>query len=210
MATIKSKWLLNKEPSKWSKSLGGSYAATLSGKIGDVTFSQIKGKNPGGSNEYLEFYTTTSDAAPTCRLYTPFAKALGINSYAIYKLSSDWVSVPFADINATDYNKWRVLEFYDDIPTLLRNYLTANATQIIETTPTTITYNGTELASLEEGQTANFDCEGTRAKTNVSILFGSKGSITYKGVTTEIEAGKTATLLCAGKKFATEVVVAIS
>lgn len=90
----------------------------------------------------------------------------------------------------------------------LISWLTANATQIIEATPTTITYNGTELASLEEGQTATFP-QGVKAKTDVSIVFGSKGSITYKGVTTEIEKGKTANLLCAGKKFATDVVVAV-
>lgn len=91
----------------------------------------------------------------------------------------------------------------------LANWIKANAVKTVATTLTTITYNGTELASLEEGQTATFSCEGTKAKTNVSILFGSKGSITYKGVITEIEAGKTANLLCADKKFGTDVVVAV-
>lgn len=78
-------------------------------------------------------------------------------------------------------------------------------------TPTdtvTITYNGTTLAELEAGQTATFP-QGVKAKTDVSIAFGSKGSITYKGVTTAIEAGKTANLLCSGKKFGTDVVVSV-
>lgn len=89
-------------------------------------------------------------------------------------------------------------------------WLEANAEQIIEptSTPTTITYNGATLAELEAGQTATFP-QGVKAKTDVSIAFGSKGSITYNGKTTEIEAGKTANLLCGGKKFGTDVVVSV-
>lgn len=102
-----------------------------------------------------------------------------------------------------------------EISAEFEEYFVANATSVdgeIITTPThtTISYNGIELASLEEGQTANFDCNGKKAVGAVSILFGSKGSITYKGVTTEIEAGKTANLKCAGKKFGSDVVIVTS
>ena len=72
--------------------------------------------------------------------------------------------------------------------------------------PTVITYNGNEIAILEEGQSAIFP-EGKKATGDVSIVFGSNGSITYKGVTTEVEKGKTAHLLVSGKKFATDVVI---
>lgn len=88
-------------------------------------------------------------------------------------------------------------------------WLTANAT-LVEEEPdpskTIITYNGNEIASLEEGQSAIFP-EGKKATDDVTITFGANGSITYKGVTTEVEKGKTARLLFKGKKFATDIVV---
>jgi hypothetical protein len=113
------------------------------------------------------------------------------------------------DGNYAINSQWDFGTTEQEVSDTFLTWMQANATQIIETTPTTITYNGTELASLEEGQTANFDCNGKKAVGAVSILFGSKGSITYKGVTTEIEKGKTANLLCSGKKFGSDVVVAV-
>ena len=71
-----------------------------------------------------------------------------------------------------------------------------------------ITYNNTEITSLTEGQTATVPA-GKKATSDISIVFGAKGSIIYNGQTTEVEAGKTATLVCAGKKFVTDVVVAV-
>ena len=76
------------------------------------------------------------------------------------------------------------------------------------TNTVTIEYNDTEVASITEGQSATVPA-GKRATSDVSIVFGVKGSIIYNGQTTEIEAGKTATLLCGGKKFVTDVVVAV-
>jgi hypothetical protein len=71
-----------------------------------------------------------------------------------------------------------------------------------------IIYNGNEIASLEAGQSAIFP-EGKKATGDVTISFGSKGSITYKGVTTEVEKGKTARLLFKDKKFGSDVIIAL-
>ncbi len=93
--------------------------------------------------------------------------------------------------------------------TTLIAWLEANATLVEEepeASKTTITYNGNEIASLEAGQTAIFP-EGKKATGDVSIVFASNGSITYKGVTTEVEKGKTANLFCNGKKFGSDVVI---
>lgn len=77
-----------------------------------------------------------------------------------------------------------------------------------DTAKTLITYNGNEIATLEAGQTAIFP-EGKKATDEVTITFGANGSITYKGVTTEVEKGKTARLLFKGKKFGSDVVIAL-
>ena len=87
-------------------------------------------------------------------------------------------------------------------------WLEANATQVVESNPTTITYNGTE-ASIEAGQTATMACNGKKALTDITVVFGSAGTITYNGTETAVSAGQTATMACAGKKMLTDVVVAV-
>lgn len=159
---------------------------------------------------------------------TSFGYAFSSNgiSFVGMAVSSTWIKYSkaggnyitvYADDDGDGVFSWsnenyRLVDFGEsglNVIDIFYNTLTACAKPYVEPTTTTITYNGNTLAELEEGQTANFDCNGKKAAGNVSILFGSKGSITYKGVTTEIEKGKTANLLCAGKKFATDVVVAV-
>ena len=92
------------------------------------------------------------------------------------------------------------------------NWLTANATQVEseeETTPTTVTYNGNTLASLESGQTATLHCNGKIMKSDVVIAFGTNGTITYHGSITEVESGKTATMPCSGQVMNDDVVIAV-
>ena len=74
------------------------------------------------------------------------------------------------------------------------------------TTKTIITYNGNQIASLDEGQSAIFP-KGKKATDDVIITFSAKGSITYKGMITEVEKGKMARLLFKGKKFGSDIVV---
>lgn len=88
-------------------------------------------------------------------------------------------------------------------------YLEANATQVVETTPTEITYNGA-TTSLGAGQTAILSCAGKKATTDIVIAFGADGTITYNGTDTDVSAGQTATMECVGKKMLTDVVVAMS
>lgn len=76
-------------------------------------------------------------------------------------------------------------------------------------TPTTITYNGNEIASLEAGQTATLPCNGEIMTSDVVIAFGANGTITYNGTETAVSAGHTATLSCEGKKMSGDVVVAV-
>lgn len=85
------------------------------------------------------------------------------------------------------------------------NWFTAN----IEGAPTSITYNGTEIASLESGQTATLSCNGKLMQGDVVIAFGSDGTITYDGTVTNVSAGKTATLSCSGKVMNGDIVISL-
>lgn len=110
--------------------------------------------------------------------------------------------------------KYRIVDFGNTEQTVKQSFYTQFTSAAEPYTepvlpPATITYNGNVLAELEEGQTAVFP-QGVKAKTDVAIVFGAKGSITYNGNTVEVEKGKTANLLCGGKKFATEVVIVTS
>ena len=71
---------------------------------------------------------------------------------------------------------------------------------------TKIKYKDTVI-TIASGQTATLHTTDEKLTEDISIVFGSKGSITYKGNTVEVEAGKTATLLCSGKMFTTDIVV---
>lgn len=82
--------------------------------------------------------------------------------------------------------------------------------QTAETTDIQIAYNGQRIATLAEGQTGVIMCGGKIAATDISIVFGSDGKITYNGVGTLVQAGKTATLVCANKKMASDVVVSVT
>ena len=84
------------------------------------------------------------------------------------------------------------------------SWFTANA---IPANVVTITYNGSVIATLEEGQTATLSCAGKRMISDVAVSFGVAGTITYNGVETAVGEGRTATLLCNGKKMLTDVVV---
>lgn len=75
---------------------------------------------------------------------------------------------------------------------------------------TEITYNGTTIASLAEGQAATLSCAGKKAKSNIVVAFGSAGKVTYNGVETAVLSGKTATLSCGGKKMKTDVTVTVA
>jgi hypothetical protein len=191
------KWAV---PADWSASAGyGMYSVTgtltytwLSGTVNNI---KITDDYSDGHNLYIGYKFEGSGS------FTPTADTLYVweqraNGFSPYKPSNGGTFI------------LEITGGADATNATLIAWTEANATQIIEVLPTTITYNGNTLAELEEGQTAVFP-QDVKAKTNVAIAFGSKGSITYNGVTTEIEKGKTATLLCAGKKFATDVVVAV-
>ena len=80
---------------------------------------------------------------------------------------------------------------------------------IVEATPTTIIYNGNEIASLETGQTATLSCAEKKMLGDIVIAFGSDGAITYNGTVTNISAGQTATLTCSGKVAKTDIVITV-
>lgn len=72
---------------------------------------------------------------------------------------------------------------------------------------TEIKYNGGTIASLSAGQTATLDCGGKKMLTDISVSFGTAGTITYNSKETEVQAGQTATLVCSGKKAVTDIVI---
>lgn len=72
----------------------------------------------------------------------------------------------------------------------------------------TIIYNG-KTTEVEAGKTATLSCGGKKARTVITVNFGTAGAITYNGSTTQVEAGKIATLQCAGKKMIGDVFVAV-
>lgn len=80
----------------------------------------------------------------------------------------------------------------------------------VKETPTetiSITYNGSTIATLEEGQTATLNCNGKKMASDIIISFGTAGTITYNGKKTAVQAGQTATLVCSGKKAVTDIVI---
>lgn len=72
---------------------------------------------------------------------------------------------------------------------------------------TEITYNGLAIAALEEGQKATLNCAEKLAVSDIVVAFATTGSIAYNGTEMSVTAGKTATLVCSGKKMKTDVVI---
>ena len=92
-------------------------------------------------------------------------------------------------------------------------WLEANALLVKKTTPTEpteITYNGSVIASLDAGQTATMSCAGKKMASDIAIVFGVAGTITYNDTGTAVEAGQTATMLCEWKKMLTDVIVRLA
>ena len=77
-----------------------------------------------------------------------------------YYYESKWTDSAYKTVDFGENEQEVSGEFY--------NWLTANATQVIEITPTTITYNGTETA-VSAGQTATMVCAGKKMLTDVVI-----------------------------------------
>lgn len=70
-----------------------------------------------------------------------------------------------------------------------------------------ISYNGTVIASPEDGQTATLTCAGQRAIADIVLALGSDGTIAYNGSAVVAYAGKTVTLACSDKVMLTDVVI---
>ena len=73
----------------------------------------------------------------------------------------------------------------------------------------TILYDNVEIAGLEVEQLATLSCKGKKAKTDITINFVDNGTITYNGITTEVERDKIASLDCNGKIMKSDVLVSI-
>lgn len=98
-----------------------------------------------------------------------------------------------------------------EVPQEFYTWLTANATQQAseeEDGGATVAYNGSDLLSLEAGQTGTLNCAGTKMAGDVVVSFEGVGSVAYNGsVIASLSAGQSATLYCAGKKMAGNIVI---
>ena len=124
-----SAWTLNKDVTYVRNYFNSGFA--VSGKIGDVEFSRVQAINVGLWDEAIEFYLNNSNSAPYFRLHVSSYSVSGIRYYGFYFNEDGSITrVPYSNIESTE-SKWRYLEFYDEIPTSLREWLNANATEIV-------------------------------------------------------------------------------
>lgn len=190
------------------------YSITLPYTVGKYNYTYLT-LNNGINTSYFAFGAAYSDGSTIDGYFIKYWAAGGWFGafteagwrYNTYNYSP---SVPLKTAPIISAPLLHITGGADATNTTLIAWLEANAKLVeAETSPTTITYNGTEIASLEEGQTATLSCAGKKMAGNVVVSFGGAGGITYNGSTTELEAGKTATLQCSGKKMATDVVVEV-
>lgn len=196
MATISGKWIFNDTISlpdyvqMPTKNYTSVRLATIS-----FTTNVPEGSTISPDKIFFDIYRMSAES-----YILRYGDSSAVNRYAYRFATQQWVDVESKYI---DFG-----ENPQDVSAGFYTWFAANAVQEGNTPKTTITYNESEIASLEAGQTAIFP-EGKKATDDVSITFGANGSITYKGVTTEVEKGKTARLLFKGKKLATDVVIAL-
>ena len=89
-------------------------------------------------------------------------------------------------------------------PTLIE-WLLINGRMV--TSPTSINYKNTVIASIESGQRATLICNGKIMASDVVIAFGDDGFITYNGTETRGSSGQVATLSCDGKLMVSDVAI---
>lgn len=219
------KWQLNDHVSYMKSSAtyelsatvsAGEYSITIPYTYSSYTYTQIKIEY--GTYEAFKIATYNgSSAAGHFISYFPAGSRFFKNGYPYSINVAGWryhtynysISVPI-DADAPNIDA-PILEIYggdDATNETLIAWLEANATQVIETTPTEITYNGA-TTSLEAGQTATLSCAEKKAVTDIVVAFASSGTITYNGTETSVEAGQTATMECEGKKMLSDVVVSL-
>jgi hypothetical protein len=195
MATVKGKWLFNDEVTQIAPDPGKGNTTVVQ----EVNFTFIKWDGSIGQANGIGVHR---DSYKFSLVYLDGTTILSWGY--IYRVYSGSWSTGWDNENGKTITFIEEQEVSDEF----YEWFTANATQVIESTPTTITYNGTET-TIETGQTATLACNGKKALTDVVVVFGADGSITYNGTETAVSAGQTATMVCAGKKMLTDVVVAV-
>lgn len=196
MATVKGKWLFNDEVTQIAPDPGKGNTTVVQ----EVNFTFIKWDGSIGQANGIGVHRDSY------KFSLVYLDGTTILSWAyIYRVYSGSWSTGWDNENGKTITFIEEQEVSDEF----YEWFTANATQVIESTPTTITYNGTD-ASVEVGQTATLACNGKKALTDIVIVFGADGSITYNGTETAVSTGQTATLACAGKKMLTDVVITVS
>lgn len=75
---------------------------------------------------------------------------------------------------------------------------------------TSITQNGKILATLQENQTVLLHTDDRKITGDIVIYFASGGQIIYRGASTYIEAGKTATIKCQGLIVTEDIIIRTS
>ena len=143
-----------------------------------------------------------------------YQSKIGENFWAAYYANSYYIGDKYYDVAGWKHDYYRTVDFGStpqEVSEEFYEWFTANATQGggEEEGGATVAYNGSDLLSLEAGQTGTLNCAGNKMAGDVVVSFEGTGSVTYNGTTTEVEAGKTATLPCAGKKMLSDVVVAM-
>lgn len=144
-----------------------------------------------------------------------------IISYPIYDSTNDdkWAFVSImsqvgVDVGPdySDYGQIITVTKDTYVPALFADWAEANWSIYEEptTTSTTITYNGTEIATLESGQTATLTCAEQIMESSIIITFGADGTITYNGTTYTVTNGQKATISFADNIARTDIVIALS
>lgn len=75
---------------------------------------------------------------------------------------------------------------------------------------TSITQNGKILATLQENQTVLLHTDDRKITGDLVIYFASGGQIIYRGASTYVEAGKTATIKCKGLIVTEDIIIRTS